>query len=248
MQEDEITHFGYESVTAKEKTNKVKTVFDNVASKYDLMNDLMSFGIHRLWKRSTINLLEAAPHHQVLDLAGGSGDLSALLLPIVKAGKITLADINFSMLDQGRQRMENKGILNQVNYIQANAEKLPFKENHFDRITIAFGLRNVTDQNAALRSMYQVLKPGGRMFILEFSKPLLPLLSKAYDAFSFSALPFLGKIIADDEASYRYLAESIRKHPAQTELQQMCLDAGFDECKVLNFSGGIVALHRAYKY
>ncbi len=249
MDEETLTDFGYQQVSAKEKTKRVENVFHSVANNYDLMNDLMSLGIHRLWKRMATQLLEVHATHTVLDLAGGTGDLSALLgKKIHSPGKIILADINASMLAQGRMNLENRGLLNKVDYLQLNAEQLPFAENTFDRIIIAFGLRNVTDKSLALQQMARVLKPGGRAFILEFSKPKSKTLSAFYDKYSFSILPKLGEIIANDKSSYQYLAESIRQHPDQVTLKNMILAAGFEDCDYLNFLNGIVALHRAYKY
>lgn len=245
----EKTHFGYQQVNAAEKAAKVADVFHSVASKYDLMNDLMSAGIHRLWKRYTINALRLRPGMQVLDLAGGTGDLTKLISTKVgECGRVTLSDINASMLQVGVDRLLDAGCINNIDVVQANAENLPFADNYFDRITIAFGLRNVTDKDKALRSMYRVLKPGGSLAVLEFSKPVLPGLSNIYDAYSFRLLPWIGKVVANDEDSYRYLAESIRMHPDQDTLKSMMLNAGFDECRYHNLTGGIVALHLGYKH
>jgi len=245
---DETTHFGFEQVAYDDKVNKVAGVFHSVASKYDVMNDLMSFGIHRVWKRYTIEMSGVRPGHNVLDLAGGTGDLAAKFARIVgQEGSVTVADINDSMLKVGRERLLDKGIAGNVQYVQANAECLPFPDNHFDAITIAFGLRNVTDKDAALRSMYRVLKPGAPLLVLEFSKPESALLSKVYDTYSFKLLPAMGKMIADDPDSYRYLAESIRMHPDQETLKGMMSDAGFEKCEYFNLTGGVVALHRGYK-
>ena len=245
---DEKTHFGFEQVAYDEKVNKVAGVFHSVASKYDVMNDLMSFGIHRVWKRYTIEMSGVRHGHNVLDLAGGTGDLAAKFARIVgQSGSVTVADINDSMLKVGRERLLDKGIAGNVQYVQANAECLPFPDNHFDAITIAFGLRNVTDKDAALRSMYRVLKPGAPLLILEFSKPESALLNKAYDTYSFKLLPLMGKVIADDPDSYRYLAESIRMHPDQETLKGMMSEAGFEKCEYFNLTGGVVALHRGYK-
>ena len=245
---DKTTHFGFQDVPYQEKVKKVAGVFHSVADKYDVMNDLMSFGIHRVWKRYTIEMSGVRAGHHVLDLAGGTGDLAAKFAQLVGAeGSVTLADINDSMLKVGRERLTDKGILGNVQYVQANAECLPFPDNHFDAITIAFGLRNVTDKDAALRSMYRVLKPGSPLLVLEFSKPVLKPLNPIYDTYSFKVLPLLGKLITDDAESYRYLAESIRKHPDQDTLKQMMLDAGFGKVEYFNLSGGIVALHRGYK-
>ena len=244
----DTTHFGFEQVAYDDKVNKVAGVFHSVASKYDVMNDLMSFGIHRVWKRYTIEMSGVRPGHNVLDLAGGTGDLAAKFARIVgQQGSVTVADINDSMLKVGRERLTDKGIAGNVQYVQANAECLPFPDNHFDAITIAFGLRNVTDKDAALRSMYRVLKPGAPLLVLEFSKPESAVLSKVYDTYSFKLLPFMGKVVADDPDSYKYLAESIRMHPDQETLKGMMSEAGFEKCEYFNLTGGIVALHRGYK-
>ncbi|HED17050.1 MAG TPA: bifunctional demethylmenaquinone methyltransferase/2-methoxy-6-polyprenyl-1,4-benzoquinol methylase UbiE [Gammaproteobacteria bacterium] len=243
------THFGYQTVDWSEKQERVADVFHSVASNYDLMNDVMSMGVHRLWKRFTIDLAAVSAGQKVLDLAGGTGDLaSRFARQVGDTGQVILSDINDSMLRQGRSRLIDQGLAGNLDYAQANAEALPFADNYFDCITIAFGLRNVTDKDAALREMYRVLKPGGRLLVLEFSKPVIPGLGKIYDMYSFSLLPKLGKWIARDEKSYRYLAESIRMHPDQQTLRGMALDAGFDSCDVYNLSGGIVALHRAFKF
>ena len=245
---DDTTHFGFEQVAYDDKVNKVAGVFHSVASKYDVMNDLMSFGIHRVWKRYTIEMSGVRQGHHVLDLAGGTGDLAAKFARIVgQQGSVTVADINDSMLKVGRERLIDKGIAGNLQYVQANAECLPFPDNHFDAITIAFGLRNVTDKDAALRSMYRVLKPGAPLLVLEFSKPESELLSKVYDTYSFKLLPFMGKVIADDAESYRYLAESIRMHPDQETLKGMMVEAGFEKAEYFNLTGGVVALHRGYK-
>ena len=245
---DKTTHFGFEQVAYDDKVNKVAGVFHSVASKYDVMNDLMSFGVHRVWKRYTIEMSGVRHGHHVLDLAGGTGDLAAKFARIVgQEGSVTVADINDSMLKVGRERLIDKGIAGNVQYVQANAECLPFPDNYFDAITIAFGLRNVTDKDAALRSMYRVLKPGAPLLILEFSKPESAVLSKIYDTYSFRLLPFMGKVIADDAESYRYLAESIRMHPDQETLKDMMSEAGFEKCEYFNLTGGVVALHRGYK-
>ena len=225
---DDTTDFGYERVKTAEKARRVREVFDSVAAQYDLMNDLMSGGLHRLWKRFTIELSAVRSGHTVLDIAGGTGDLAAKFSKLVGAdGKVILADINAAMLSVGRDRLIDKGALSNIDVVQADAQFLPFDDNSIDCITIAFGLRNVTDKAKALRSMHRVLKPGGRVLVLEFSKPTSPLLSKVYDAYSFSALPAMGKLITDDADSYRYLAESIRKHPDQESLLEMVEDAGF---------------------
>ncbi len=246
--QEKKTHFGYETVAEQEKAAKVAGVFHSVADKYDVMNDLMSLGIHRVWKRYTLSLSGVRAGQRVLDIAGGTGDLAAKFSGMVGAsGEVVLADINASMLRRGRERLINKGLVGNLRYVQANAESLPFPDNHFDCITIAFGLRNVTHIDAALRSMQRILKPGGRLLVLEFSKPVLPGLKPFYDLYSFSVLPILGKLIANDESSYRYLAESIRMHPDQATLANMMREAGLERCDYHNLSGGIVALHRGYK-
>jgi demethylmenaquinone methyltransferase/2-methoxy-6-polyprenyl-1,4-benzoquinol methylase len=242
------THFGYKTVDAEEKVKLVAGVFHSVAAKYDLMNDLMSAGVHRLWKRFTIELSGVRPGNKVLDIAGGTGDLTAKFSRIVgPEGKVVLADINESMLRVGRDKLIDHGVVSNVDYVQANAECLPFPDNYFDCVSIAFGLRNVTDKDAALRSMLRVLKPGGRLLVLEFSKPQSQALGKLYDLYSFSALPVLGKLFANDSDSYRYLAESIRMHPDQQTLKTMMETAGFVRCEYFNMTGGIVALHRGIK-
>ena len=245
---DDSTDFGYERVKTAEKAGRVREVFDSVAAQYDLMNDLMSGGLHRLWKRFTIELSAVRSGQTVLDIAGGTGDLAAKFSKLVGTdGKVILADINAAMLSVGRDRLIDKGALRNIDVVQADAQFLPFEDNTIDCITIAFGLRNVTDKAKALRSMHRVLKPGGRVLVLEFSKPTSPLLSKVYDAYSFSALPAMGKLITDDADSYRYLAESIRKHPDQESLLEMVEDAGFVDCRYHNMTGGIVAVHRGIK-
>lgn len=245
---DKTTHFGYKTVNVEEKADKVAEVFHSVATKYDLMNDLMSGGIHRLWKRITIEMSGVRRGNKVLDIAGGTGDLTAKFSRIVGLeGTVVLADINDSMLKVGRDRLMDRGVVNNVTFSQADAQYLPFPDNTFDVITIAFGLRNVTDKDLALRSMLRVLKPGGRLLVLEFSKPGNPLLSKVYDTYSFSILPKLGKLFADDGDSYQYLAESIRMHPDQQTLQTMMDDAGFTNTDFHNMTGGVVALHRGVK-
>lgn len=245
----QTTHFGFQPVAWEEKAGHVKDVFDSVASRYDLMNDLMSFGIHRLWKRYVIAKGLIRPGQYALDVAGGSGDIATLLARKVgRTGHVILSDINGEMLAQGRNRLIDEGLLNTVDCIQANAECLPFQDNLFDIITIAFGLRNVTDKARALASMYRVLKPGGKLMVLEFSKPTLPLLKSIYDAYSFHILPKVGELITSDRESYQYLVESIRMHPSQESLKVMIEEAGFEDCTYHNLSGGIVALHIAYKY
>ena len=242
------THFGFEEVSLAEKESRVADVFHSVAKKYDVMNDVMSLGIHRWWKKCAIDLLGVHAGQTVLDVAGGTGDLTAKISKRVgPQGKVILSDINNSMLAMGKNRLLDQGIFSNILTVQANAEQLPFPDHYFDRIIIGFGLRNVTNKNAALRSMYQILKPGGRLVILEFSKPLLPGLKPLYDAYSFHVLPWLGEKILHDPDSYRYLAESIRMHPDQETLKSMMVEAGFESVDVHNFSGGIVAAHRGYK-
>ncbi|MBT5229704.1 MAG: bifunctional demethylmenaquinone methyltransferase/2-methoxy-6-polyprenyl-1,4-benzoquinol methylase UbiE [Methylococcales bacterium] len=245
---DDKTHFGYQTVDKDDKASMVADVFHSVADQYDIMNDAMSFGIHRLWKRFAIDLVAAQKGHRILDLAGGTGDLALRFSPIVgPEGEIVLCDINGSMLSVGRDRLIDKGVMNNVRFVQGDAQYLPFPDEYFDRITIAFGLRNVTDKDLALRAMHRVLKPGGRLLVLEFSKPVVPGLSKIYDFYSFSILPKLGKLIANDADSYQYLAESIRMHPDQETLKNMMVEAGFEKTEFFNMTGGIVAAHRGIK-
>ena len=240
--------FGFRSVPAGEKQPLVDEVFHKVAKRYDLMNDLMSGGVHRLWKRFTIELSGVRNGNAVLDIAGGTGDLAAKFSRLVgPSGRVVLADINDSMLTVGREKLTNKGIVGNIEYVQANAECLPFPDNSFDCITIAFGLRNVTDKDAALRSMNRVLKPGGRLLVLEFSKPVNPVIGKLYDRYSFDILPKMGQLVANDEESYRYLAESIRMHPDQETLKGMMSDAGFVDVRYHNMTAGVVAVHRGVK-
>jgi demethylmenaquinone methyltransferase / 2-methoxy-6-polyprenyl-1,4-benzoquinol methylase len=250
MNDNSTTHFGFSQVKTEEKQAKVAEVFHSVANKYDLMNDVMSMGIHHLWKKFTIELCGLREGHIVLDLAGGTGDLAIKQAKLVgDSGHVVLADINASMLQEGRDRVLDKGLVHRISTSQCNAEILPFDDNSFDCITIAFGLRNVTDKVKALNSMRRVLKPGGRLCVLEFSKPLYQPLEKIYDFYSFNILPRMGELIANDRESYQYLAESIRMHPDQETLKNMMLEeAGFDEAEVFNMTGGIVALHRAFKY
>jgi demethylmenaquinone methyltransferase/2-methoxy-6-polyprenyl-1,4-benzoquinol methylase len=245
---ENTTHFGFKHVPLGDKVNLVKGVFDSVAAKYDVMNDVMSAGIHRLWKAQTIDQAQVKPGFQVLDLAGGTGDLTAAFAQKVgPEGRVILADINESMLRVGRDKLIDKGVSGNVEYVIANAECLPFQENSFDLITIAFGLRNVTDKQAALRSMFKCLKPGGKLMVLEFSKVQNETLAKAYDFYSFNILPKMGQWIAGDEESYRYLAESIRMHPDQETLKSLMQEAGFMPVHYQNMTGGMVALHTGWK-
>lgn len=244
----DTTDFGFTEVPRGEKEKLVRGVFDSVAARYDLMNDLMSGGIHRLWKRFTIELSAVQPGQTVLDIAGGTGDLAARFSTLVgEQGRVILADINASMLEVGRDKLIDSGAVGNIHMVQCDAQALPFPDNSIDCITIAFGLRNVTDKARALRSMERVLRPGGRLLVLEFSKPVNPLLEKAYDTYSFKVLPLMGRLFANDEDSYRYLAESIRKHPDQETLLAMMEDAGFVDCRYHNMTGGIVAVHRGIK-
>jgi demethylmenaquinone methyltransferase/2-methoxy-6-polyprenyl-1,4-benzoquinol methylase len=249
MNQRKTTHFGFESVAIDEKEKRVGEVFHSVAKNYDLMNNLMSLGVHHFWKRYAIALSLVRAGQTVLDLAGGSGDLTRLLAKRVgQTGKVILADINDSMLQVGRSRLLDEGLFQNIDFVQANAQYLPFATNTFDCITMGFGLRNVTDKAQALASMFRVCKPGGKLMVLEFSEPVLPGLKPIYDWYSFNILPKIGQLFANDEASYQYLAESIRMHPNQALLKQMIEQAGFEDCNYHNLSGGIVALHIAYKY
>ena len=245
---DKNTHFGFQDIPIEEKARKVRAVFDSVADDYDLMNDAMSLGIHRLWKRTVVNMANIQTGQQILDIAGGTGDLTRLIAARAGTeGRVVLSDINNTMLRTGRARLLDRGIAGNVDYLQANTEQLPFANNRFDCIFIAFGLRNVTNKQAALESMYRVLRPGGRLLILEFSKPAAAL-KPAYDFYSFNVLPRLGRLLAGDTDSYRYLAESIRMHPDQEKLKFMLQAAGFEDCDYHNLTGGIVAIHRGYKF
>ncbi|REG82676.1 bifunctional demethylmenaquinone methyltransferase/2-methoxy-6-polyprenyl-1,4-benzoquinol methylase UbiE [Marinomonas pollencensis] len=251
MQDDQkkTTHFGFKEIPTDEKVQAVANVFHSVAAKYDIMNDLMSGGVHRLWKRHTISQSGVRAGNKVLDIAGGTGDLTLKFSRLVGSeGQVILADINDSMLKVGRDKLANHGVVGNVKFVQANAEALPFPDNTFDCITIAFGLRNVTDKSKALASMYRVLKPGGRLLVLEFSKPESEMLSQVYDHYSFRLLPFMGKVIANDAESYRYLAESIRMHPDQETLKGMMDEVGFERTSYQNMTGGIVALHKGFKF
>jgi demethylmenaquinone methyltransferase/2-methoxy-6-polyprenyl-1,4-benzoquinol methylase len=242
------TDFGYQQVPVAEKAARVRAVFESVAGNYDLMNDLMSGGVHRLWKRFTLAQTALRPGQRALDVAGGTGDIAAgMAKQVGSSGLVVLTDINAAMLAEGRDAMTDRGLVGNIRYSIANAECLPFPDSSFDCVTIGFGLRNVTDKAAALRSMTRVLKPGGQLLILEFSHPTVPGLKPIYDAYSFSVLPWLGKVVAKDADSYRYLAESIRKFPTQDTLLGMMQTAGLDQCRYHNLSGGIVALHRGWK-
>jgi len=245
---DRFTHFGYERVVEREKAGRVRSVFESVAERYDLMNDLMSLGLHRIWKRFAVEAAAVRPGERVLDLAGGTGDLTLLLARKVTAsGGVVLSDINPAMLCRGRDRLIDKGMAAGVNFVLADAERLPFAKASFDCICIAFGLRNVTRKSAALESMYAALRPGGRLIVLEFSRVTVPAIKTLYDAYSFSVIPWLGRVVADDAASYRYLAESIRVHPDQESLKEMMRCAGFERLEYFNLTGGVVAVHRGYK-
>jgi len=237
-------HFGNQPVAAADKASLVADVFRSVAKRYDLMNDLMSLGVHRLWKRFAVGQSAVCRGQRVLDVAGGTGDLAAQFANRVgPSGQIVLSDINDAMLEQGRSRLLDKGLTTNVAYVRTNAESLAFSDQSFHCVSIGFGLRNVTQIDKALTSMFRVLRPAGRVLILEFSKPVLPLLSKLYDAYSFAVIPCLGRLIADDEPSYRYLVESIRRHPDQDTLKTMMEKVGFERVRYFNLSGGIVALH-----
>ncbi|MGB5626193.1 MAG: bifunctional demethylmenaquinone methyltransferase/2-methoxy-6-polyprenyl-1,4-benzoquinol methylase UbiE [Woeseiaceae bacterium] len=247
QQPDDSTHFGFQSVSTDEKAGLVRDVFDSVAGRYDLMNDLMSGGLHRLWKRFTVGQASLKPGNVVLDLAGGTGDLAReFSRKVGKEGHVILADINAAMLRQGRARLIDAGVSGNLSIAQVDAENLPFADRSFDCTSIAFGLRNVTDKDAALRSMYRTLKPGGKVMILEFSEPSKAI-KPAYDLYSFKVLPILGKLIARDSDSYQYLAESIRMHPDQETLKSMMEAAGFERCRYHNLAAGIVALHIGYR-
>lgn len=244
----DTTHFGYESVPVGEKAGRVRDVFDSVAGRYDVMNDLMSGGLHRLWKRVTIERAAVRDGQTVLDLAGGTGDLAKEFVRRVGPdGRVVLADINAAMLKEGRRRLIDSGAAGNLSIAQVDAEALPFADNAFDVVTMAFGLRNVTNQPAALASICRVLKPGGKLLVLEFSRPL-EALKPAYDFYSFNVLPLMGRLVAGDEDSYRYLAESIRMHPDQDNLLAMMEEAGLERCRYQNLAGGIVALHSGYKF
>ena len=245
---DTTTDFGFRQIPPFQKTQLVGEVFSSVASRYDLMNDLMSLGVHHLWKRFAVHLSGVREGEKVLDVAGGTGDMAALFHRHAgNEGMVLISDINHDMLKVGRNKLLDKGIVSGLDYVQANAENLPFTDNYFDCVSIAFGLRNVTDKAAALRSMYEKTKFGGRLVILEFSSVVLPYLKRLYDLYSFKLIPLLGRIVAGDEDSYRYLVESIRMHPDQETLKGMIEDSGYSHVEYYNLTGGIVAIHRAWK-
>lgn len=243
-----LTDFGFRQVPPGEKTRRVDAVFGSVAGRYDLMNDLMSFGVHRLWKRFAVELAGVRPGQTVLDLASGTGDLADRFAGLVgPRGLVVMSDINASMLQRGRDRMIDHGHVGNMAFVQIDAERLPIRDDCIDLVSIGFGLRNVTDKDAALREMYRVLRPGGRALVLEFSKPVSRPLERLYDLYSFGVLPRMGELVANDAESYRYLAESIRMHPDQETLKGMMEAAGFERCDVHNLTGGIVAVHRGFK-
>ena len=245
---EENTHFGYKTITSKNKASYVAGVFNSVAKKYDIMNDIMSGGVHRIWKHITVEISRVKPGQKVLDVAGGTGDLAAKFAKRVgPSGHVVLSDINQSMLDVGRDRLIDKGLVKNISYVLADAQTLPFQDDSFDIVSIGFGLRNVTDKDRALISMRRVLRPGGKLLILEFSKPYSDLISKLYDEYSFKIIPKLGKLFANDEGSYKYLAESIRVHPDQETLKQMVQKAGLLNVEYINMSGGIAAVHMGIK-
>ncbi len=246
---EHMTHFGFRQVRDSDKPELVREVFDSVADRYDLMNDLMSMGLHRLWKRFAVSRSGLAAGDHALDVAAGSGDLSALMAGRVgRSGTVTVTDVNPAMLELGKQRLIDRGYVGNVFHVLADAENLPFDDERFHAVVISFGLRNVTRQDRALVSMQRVLKPGGRLMVLEFSRPVLPLLKRIYDSYSFQVIPKIGKWVADDQESYRYLVESIRKHPDRETLKTMMVAAGFEDIRVHSLSGGIVALHVGIKY
>ena len=245
---EENTHFGYKTIPSKNKASYVAGVFNSVAKKYDIMNDIMSGGVHRIWKHITVEISRVKPGQKVLDVAGGTGDLAAKFAKRVgPSGHVVLSDINQSMLDVGRDRLIDKGLVKNISYVLADAQTLPFQDDSFDIVSIGFGLRNVTDKDRALISMRRVLRPGGKLLILEFSKPYSDIISKLYDEYSFKIIPKLGKLFANDEGSYKYLAESIRVHPDQETLKQMVQKAGLLNVEYINMSGGIAAVHMGIK-
>ncbi len=249
MSENKSTHFGYETIATADKADKVKAVFKSVANNYDIMNDVMSFGMHRLWKKFTIDHAKIKPGQHILDLASGTGDLASKFAKLTgKQGRVVMTDINEAMLAEGRKKMIDQGLFENLEFTIVDAEHIPFDDNSFDVVTIAFGLRNVTDKDQALREMQRVLKPGGKAMILEFSQPPSKMMASIYDKYSFNIIPKMGKYIANDEASYQYLVESIRMHPNQDTLKQMMFDAGFEDCAYRNLTGGVVALHWGFKY
>jgi len=249
MSASEEVDFGYERIPADEKVHRVGEVFSSVASRYDLMNDLMSVGLHRLWKQQALRLINARPGQHVLDLAAGTGDLSIGLAKAVgRSGQVIVSDINPAMLNEGRDRITNEGLTGNLDFVLADAEQLPFPQRQFDRISMAFGLRNVTRIPRALAAIREALRPGGRLVVLEFSQLYVASLQPLYDLYSFQLLPLMGRLVASDADSYRYLAESIRLHPDQETLQSMMEEAGFEDCGYINLSGGIVALHHGHVY
>jgi demethylmenaquinone methyltransferase / 2-methoxy-6-polyprenyl-1,4-benzoquinol methylase len=248
MTDTETTDFGFERIPRESKTRRVTGVFSSVSSRYDLMNDLMSFGMHRYWKRFAVHLSGTRKRQRVLDVASGTGDLALLFHRRVgEEGQVLVADINREMLLQARNKLIDRGIIRGIVYVQANAENLPFPDNSFDCISIAFGLRNVTDKEATLSSMHEKIRYGGCLIVLEFSSVVLPWLGKLYDNYSFRFIPWLGRTVAKDKNSYRYLVESIRMHPDQGTLKDMIQNAGFSRVDYYNLSGGIVAVHKAHK-
>lgn len=243
------THFGYTQVPTEEKAERVGQVFSSVAKQYDIMNDFMSFGLHRLWKDIAIQHLAIRAHHHVLDLAGGTGDLTAKIQPLLNPpGSITLSDINPEMLEQGKKRLLDQGIFQSIDFVLADAETLPFSDNQFDRVIMGFGLRNVTQKDRAIKEIFRCLKPGGRFIVLEFSEPKHDILKTAYDFYSFNCIPKIGKWVTQDEASYQYLVESIRMHPNQENLKTLLEQGGFEDVSYHNLTGGIVAIHKGFKY